>query len=87
MPWILFAAFAALGVAALALLRRVLASAAGELEQANARLQEANQSLARANEDLHATANPGCMRSKRTCREIHIADFLSRSFGADRPIR
>lgn len=55
-PWIIFAAFAALGLAALVLLRRVLMSAAGQLRAANARLQDVNERLAQANDDLEHRA-------------------------------
>ena len=55
-PWLIFAAFAGLGVVALALLRGVLVNAAGELWTANNRLQEANRRLALVNDDLEERA-------------------------------
>jgi signal transduction histidine kinase len=56
-PWVIFAAFAGLGILALGLLRGVLASAAGQLRAANSRLQEVNRRLERANRDLAERAD------------------------------
>jgi signal transduction histidine kinase len=56
-PWAIFAAFAALGIVALGLLRGILASTAGKLRAANSGLQEANRRLERANQDLAERAD------------------------------
>ncbi len=56
LPWLVFGAFATLGLAALALLRGVLLGAAGELRAVNAQLQDVNERLAGANQDLELRA-------------------------------
>jgi signal transduction histidine kinase len=56
LPWLIFAAFALVGIVALALGRRVLQSAESNLRHANTRLESVNRELAVSNDELERRA-------------------------------